>query len=415
MERLQFIGSSSMFRTGGCPVTLGSSFSLSFSLRKSSSSRVSQTAWRAGNNGGGGGRVGVAKVAVKAPPSDFDFRRETRQETAGIIEEMYPELSDLAEEGEIVVVKKRADYVERRTDGYVEPDLIIVLGTSHVSRDSAANVERVLRAVRPQNVVVELCRSRVGIMYSSKSTHSIKLQPEKKQKTNLFSMGGESFLGAMGRSLTLGGQSGLALRLLLAGFSQKMSSQVGTSIGAEFCAARKISEEIGAQIVLGDRPIEITLERAWKSLKWTEQVKLVSTLLQGIYSTSLCISEGNFKMKTDDALSTMFRELSMFYPSLLQPLIHERDVYLAWSLKRSKAVNGSKIVVGIIGRGHMCGVIHSLKYNQDHLRFRDLVGGRRPSDTNTNDWLKGILWSFIRDTIITIIFFWFFEHQYFTF
>lgn len=31
------------------------------------------------------------------------------------------------------------------------------------------------------------------------------------------------------------------------------------------------------------------------------------------------------------------------------PLLHERDVYLAWSLTRSKAVNGCSTVVGIVG------------------------------------------------------------------
>ncbi|TYK18301.1 traB domain-containing protein isoform X2 [Cucumis melo var. makuwa] len=50
----------------------------------------------------------------------------------------------------------------------------------------------------------------------------------------------------------------------------------------------------------------------------------------------------------------LYEKLSFSYPSgLLQPLIHERDTYLAWSLKRSKAVNKSKRVVGVIGRGHM--------------------------------------------------------------
>ena len=85
-----------------------------------------------------------------------------------------------------------------------------------------------------------------------------------------------------------GGQSDLALRLLLAVFSSKISSGANRpfgeevipqaivackfysetlSTGAEFCccvfcqfrAARKVSEDIGAQLVLGDRPIEITV------------------------------------------------------------------------------------------------------------------------------------------------------------
>ena len=48
----------------------------------------------------------------------------------------------------------------------MEPEEIFVVGTSHISRKSAEDVDRVIRAVRPDNVVVELCRSRAGIMYA---------------------------------------------------------------------------------------------------------------------------------------------------------------------------------------------------------------------------------------------------------
>lgn len=62
----------------------------------------------------------------------------------------------------------------------------------------------------------------------------------------------------MGRSLKLGGRSALALRLLLAGVSKRLSASAGVATGEEFRAARKAAEALGAQIVLGDRPIEIT-------------------------------------------------------------------------------------------------------------------------------------------------------------
>lgn len=53
-------------------------------------------------------------------------------------------------------------------------------------------------------------------------------------------------------------------------------------------------------------------------------------------------------------------------------------MYLAWSLKRSKAVNGTKSVVGVIGKGHMRGVLYHLTNPEASrgLRFRDLVGGK---------------------------------------
>lgn len=39
-----------------------------------------------------------------------------------------------------------------------EPGLVVILGTAHVSSKSAQDAIRVIQAVKPQNVVVELCR-----------------------------------------------------------------------------------------------------------------------------------------------------------------------------------------------------------------------------------------------------------------
>lgn len=81
--------------------------------------------------------------------------------------------------------------------------------------------------------------------------------------------------------------------------------------------------------------------------------------------------------------------------------------YLAWSLKRSKAVNKSKRVVGVIGKGHMNGVIYALVSDQGNLRFRDLAGKTYNSKTPTSDnyfsnyaWLTTLFKSLIRDTLI---------------
>ena len=49
------------------------------------------------------------------------------------------------------------------------------------------------------------------------------------------------------------------------------------------------------------------------------------------------------------------RRIGLSEGQVVGPLIHERDVYLAWSLKRSKAVNGCKRVVGVMVRAHNFG------------------------------------------------------------
>ncbi|KAL5563257.1 hypothetical protein UlMin_033004 [Ulmus minor] len=161
------------------------------------------------------------------------------------------------------------------------------------------------------------------------------------------------------------------------------------------------SEAIGAQIVLGDRPIEITLERAWNSLRWTEKRSLVLSVVRGITSPPPYQFQNNVEESSEDnGTFQLYEQLIFSYPSLLDPLIHERDTYLALSLKQSKAVNRSKGVVGVIGKGHMNGVIYALISYQGNLRFRDLAGGKRPFANASNGWIGRLLNSLIRDTII---------------
>lgn len=83
--------------------------------------------------------------------------------------------------------------------------------------------------------------------------------------------------------------------------------------------------------------------------------------------------------------------------------------YLAWSLKRSKAVNNCKRVVGVIGKGHMNGVIYALVSDLGDLRFRDLVG-KRPFGENPNSWIQTFLKNLVRDTVIGVLL-WFVYEQ----
>jgi pheromone shutdown protein TraB len=56
--------------------------------------------------------------------------------------------------------------------------------------------------------------------------------------------------------------------------------------GVDFRAANECAEAIGAEIVLGDRPIEITLKRAWEALTLVEKGKLVIGLAMAVAGTS---------------------------------------------------------------------------------------------------------------------------------
>ncbi|GAB4826400.1 hypothetical protein Ancab_009265 [Ancistrocladus abbreviatus] len=346
-----------------------------------------------------------AAASIKPPPSDFDFRSsEILIQSRATIVQNHPELLDIADRGSLVLVeKKQFGPVPSWRAEFVEPEEIWLIGTTHISRASAVEVERVVRSLRPDNVVVELCRSRQSFIFRAGIMHaSDDGELGKQWRSNMFSLSGSEFFGAVGRSINLGGQTALAFRLLLALFSSKVSSDVSRPFGDEFRAARRVSEEVGAQIVLGDRPIEITLERAWNALKLTEKLNLVVSVVRGIMLSSDALTENLKESGMDDSPFQLYDWLSYTYPSLLQPLVHERDMYLAWSLKRSKAVNNSKRVVGVIGKGHMNGVIYALISDQGNLRFSDLVGKRSSAD-GSRGWVNSLVISLARDTIIGIL------------
>ena len=161
-----------------------------------------------------------------------------------------------------MVWKRPASYMERRADGYHEPELVFIVGTAHVSRQSARDVERVITAVRPCAVVVELCKSRSAVMWSEEqpqregqpgwvaeldasddSSEGDSRRPNTAERnntkeagtgflpspplrglkgastSNLMQISGDGgrggFFSTMQRSVQLGGQSALLLRVLL--------------------------------------------------------------------------------------------------------------------------------------------------------------------------------------------------------
>ncbi|GJN04178.1 hypothetical protein PR202_ga21702 [Eleusine coracana subsp. coracana] len=106
---------------------------------------------------------------IPPPPPCFDYRAAVLADTRAAAD---PALAGLVDSGALVRVPRRrfGPVPAWRPPDFEEPEEVWVLGTSHLSAESVADVERVLRAVRPDNVVVELCRSRQDLTF----LHSIK-------------------------------------------------------------------------------------------------------------------------------------------------------------------------------------------------------------------------------------------------
>lgn len=92
----------------------------------------------------------------------------------------------------------------------------------------------------------------------------------------------------------------------------------------------------------------------------------------------------------EEVINSWMAQLLDEFPEVGPSLVHERDMYLAWSLKRSKAVNGCARVVGVVGRAHLRGIMYALSTDPGQLRFRDLVGNKNTAKKNSSETSEAV-------------------------
>lgn len=211
---------------------------------------------------------------------------------------------------------------------------VYVVGTAHVSQESCDQVKAVINYLKPQAVFLELCSSRVSILTPQNlqvPTMNEMLDMWKKKKMNTFG-------------------------ILYSWFLAQVASQLDVLPGAEFRVAFEEAMNYGSKVILGDRPVQITLRRTWGKMSLWHRTKF----LYYIVSQSLFLpsSEDLNKMLKDmddvDMLTLVIQEMSKAFPSLMETLLHERDMYM--SSKLLKVAREHSSVVAVVGKGHVSGI-----------------------------------------------------------
>ena len=207
---------------------------------------------------------------------------------------------------------------------------VILIGTAHVSRESAESVEQLIEEARPDTVSVELCQSRYQSITQKKRWQDSDLLKVIREK--------KAFL--------------LLLNLMLAYFQKKIGKKFGIVPGEEMIRAIKTAEGIGAHLHLADRDIRITLSRVWRLMSLWTKLKLLFQFIASVGDVDTIQEEDIEKMKKDDVLDTLLSEIGESLPEVRQILIDERDQYLAQKIRTAP---GSKIVA-VVGAGHVPGI-----------------------------------------------------------
>jgi pheromone shutdown-related protein TraB len=220
---------------------------------------------------------------------------------------------------------------------------LTLVGTAHVSRASVDTVCSTFAADDYDGVAVELCHNRYQAMVA----------PETQASWDLLGM------------LRQGRAAMIAASLALSAYQRRIAEQFGIEPGAEQRAAIDLAQDAEVPLLLIDRDIGITLKRTARRLPWWRRAALFSGLLASLLSRDQVDEQEIEQLKQGDMLESTFGEFAQQRSDLYQPLVAERDRYMAASLLRDIRKQGLQRVLVVIGAGHLAGLQQQLQQGMD--------------------------------------------------
>ncbi|XP_072761478.1 traB domain-containing protein isoform X2 [Anoplolepis gracilipes] len=267
---------------------------------------------------------------------------------------------------------------------------LYLVGTAHFSVESQNDVSKVIQAVQPHIVVVELCTARIGILQLDEEV-MFRYAKDIDYKTITDTIKKEGLYNGL-------------LHILLLRMAAHVAKQLGMPPGGEFRRAFEEAKKVPNCIVhLADRPINITMQRAIRSLSWWQTIKLgwhLAIMKDPITREDVELCKQRSML--DEIIASMKEE----FPVLGEVFIKERDIYLTNSLQLAclphRVANNTfepARVVGIVGLGHTSGIIE----NWGKVKPSDIPPIMRvPPPSLTGKILKLTLKTTILGTVIYI-------------
>jgi len=223
---------------------------------------------------------------------------------------------------------------EPRADLQIGDSRVTLLGTAHVSRASAEQVESMLESGEYDAVAVELCPSRYNAL----------IDPDALARMDLF------------RVIRDGKASMVAASLALGAYQQRLAEQFDIEPGAEQRAAVEYARGNHRPVLLIDREIGVTLKRVIHNVPWWRRFGIFAGLLASVLSKEE-VSEAEIEgLKEGDMLETTFAEFAEDRQDLYRPLIDERDHYMAARLLQEVEEAGHENILAVVGAGHLKGI-----------------------------------------------------------
>ena len=223
---------------------------------------------------------------------------------------------------------------------------VILVGTAHVSPKSAELVKEIIDEERPDVVCIELDPARFAALQNK----------EKYQNTDIV-------------KIIKDGKAGFFFaNLLLSSYQRRLAEQLKIQSGQDMLQGIESANETGAQIVLADRDIQTTFKRIWQKAKWTEKLKLITSIVMSVFDDEEITEDALEELKQEDLLTAALSEMGSEFAGVKTVLVDERDQYLA---EKIRTAPGKKIVA-VLGAAHVPGITKEIFKQHDLEKLEEL-------------------------------------------
>lgn len=215
----------------------------------------------------------------------------------------------------------------------------ILVGTAHVSQQSAELVRTVITEEKPDSVCIELDEKRFETLQNPKDWESTDLVQVIKTKRVGF----------------------MLANLALSSYQKRIAKSLNVNVGGEMLQGIASAKEVGAELVLADRDIQSTFLRIWRKLSLWEKCKLLSGLFFS-FGEDEEVKESDLEaLMQEDMLESVLHDVRTSFPKIGSILINERDQFLAQKIKDAPG----DTVLAVLGAAHIPGVVAALEGRQE--------------------------------------------------
>jgi pheromone shutdown-related protein TraB len=205
---------------------------------------------------------------------------------------------------------------------------IVLVGTSHVAKQSVGEVDSAVEDNKPAVIAIELDRGRLEALLNP--------QPRKMRIRDIRHIGLTGFVFS-----------------IIGGWAERMlGQQVGLAPGADMLHAVKLAKQRNIPVALIDQEIHITLKRLSKQMTWREKGRFVWDVLKGIFGPKKKLPFDLTKVPAQEVIDMLIKDVRKRYPNVYRVLVQERNEIMAKRLAVISQQHKEGKIVAVIGAGH---------------------------------------------------------------